>query len=357
MRTFLKLTALLIAFTSFGGGVFAQVASPLQPGHYVPGIIGIRDMATPPPGIFAILYNWYLWSNTYVDRNGNELTKFNLSNYDPMLPDVNVDMKLNGFATVPVIAWASEFTILGGARYIAAIAPNYAVANYDILLDPEIQGVDPIRQEGSVSGFSDLVVLPLGLSWAFGEFDDLTVTDEELAALGLSPRRRHNVTVMYSFLAPTGRYEAGASDNIGLGFWTHQFQGFGYYFPFEHQATALMAGLTFELNSETKDVKVTPGNRLSLEWGVSQFFTEWLELQIGGAHNWQVSDDTGDDVLYDPSVYDRKNTIYFGAAFMPVLARFYIVAKYGFDFGLKQRFQNNNLVLSIYWATGLLSGK
>jgi hypothetical protein len=90
---------------------------------------------------------------------------------------------------------------------------------------------------------------------------------------------------------------------------------------------------------------------------VSQFFTDWLELQIGGAHNWQVSDDTGDDVLYDPSVYDRKNTIYFGAAFMPVLARFYIVAKYGFDFGLKQRFQNNNLVLSIYWATGLLSGK
>ena len=146
-----KLLILTFAvFLALSSSTLAQVASPLQPGHYVPGIIGIRDMATPPPGIFAILYNWNLWSNTYIDRNGNELTQFNLSNYDPMLPDVEIDMKINGFATVPVIAWSSHFTILGGARYIAAIAPNFAVADYDVLLDPEIPGVDPIRQEGSV---------------------------------------------------------------------------------------------------------------------------------------------------------------------------------------------------------------
>ena len=70
---------------------------------------------------------------------------------------------------------------------------------------------------------------------------------------------------MYSFYAPTGRYETGADDNIGLGFWTHQFQGFGYYFPIEHQATAIMAGLTYEVNGQIEDVDVTPGSRFSLD--------------------------------------------------------------------------------------------
>ena len=73
---------------------------------------------------------------------------------------------------------------------------------------------------------------PVGLSWALGQFD---------------------ATFFYGFTAPTGRYTTGADDNIGLGFWTHQFQGFGYFYPNPSQATALMLGLTYELNSEIED--------------------------------------------------------------------------------------------------------
>ena len=80
------------------------------------------------------------------------------------------------------------------------------------------------------------------LSWALGHYDDVTMSDEESAAAGFPPRRRFNLTTAYSFAAPTGRYELGADDNIGLGFWTHQFQGFGYYFPFEHRPTREAAG-------------------------------------------------------------------------------------------------------------------
>lgn len=36
---------------------------------------------------------------------------------------------------------------------------------------------------------------------------------------------------------------------------------------------------------------------------------QWLELGVGGAHNWQVSDETGDDVYWDPSVRDRKSLV------------------------------------------------
>ena len=356
-------------FLALSSSTLAQVASPMQPGHYVPGIIGLRDFATPPPGLFLLAYNWYFWTNTYIDRNGNEIKNFSISD-NTQLPGAQRELKLNGFATVPALAWISPFKILGGARYIAAIAPNYGIANYDVLIDPQRsrlidlgQRPDSIHVEGSISGWSDLLVVPFGLSWAFGKFDgtgflgEYGVSDEELAAIGLPPQRRWNLTFIYSFAAPTGRYETGASDNVGLGFWTHIFQGFAYYYPFEPQATAIVAGLTYELNSKIKDVDVKPGNRLSLEWGVSQFLTEWFELQIMLTHNWQISDDTGDDVFWDASLHDRKSSIFFSAAFMPVLAKFYIVAKYGFEFGIRQRFKGNNLVLNLYYATNLLTGK
>lgn len=342
------------------GAAEAQVISPMQPGHYVPGIINVRDAVTPPPGLFVIWYNWGISSDTYVDRNGNELKTLNLSQLDPDLPDLDVDLEIKGFVSVPVFAYVSQFKILGGARYIAAIVPNYFTA--DVTAVAGLAGSEPGPGntqvvEGSLSGFSDLVIAPLGLSWALGEFDDLTATDEELAAVGMPPRRRFNITAAYSFAAPTGRYERGADDNLGLGFWTHQFQGFGYYYPFEHQATAFMAGLTYELNGSIKDADVKPGNRLSLELGLSQYLTPWFEFSVHSAHNWQISDDTGSEVLWDPSYHDNKNSLMFGAGFWPWAGRMQVTARYGFDYGMRQRFDNTNWLLNVVFLTNLLDGK
>jgi len=358
MRTLKGVGALAGALLVFGAvPVNAQVASPLQMGHYAPGVINIRDLVTPPPGLFVLWYNWGVGSDTYVDRNGNELDSLNLSQLDPSLPDVTVDLKVKAFATVPAIAWSSKRTVLGGARYIAAVAPNFLVADVTFVADPGGPGFDSLPNrvvEGSNSGFSDLLVMPIGLSWAFGHFKNVTATDEELAAMGFPPRRRVNLSLLYSFTAPTGRYETGADDNLGLGFWTHILQGFGYFYPFEHQATALTAGVTYELNSSIKDVDVKPGNRLSLEWGVSQYLATWFELGVQGAHNWQTTDDSGDDVFWDPSVHDKKNTLLFMAGFWPVSQRLYVSAKYGFEYGLRQRFKNNNLMLNLIFVTNLL---
>ena len=351
--------ALVFALLMLGAGSSnAQVASPLQPGHYAPGVINIRDLATPPPGLFVLWYNWFISSGEFIDRNGNELSSINLSEIDPDLPDIDVDLDVKGFATVPYVAWSSTFTVLGG-RYIAGISPNYMVADYTVQADPGGPGLDPVgnrKIEGTVSGFSDLLVSPVGLSWAVGRFADPPASDEAALEAGLAPFRRFNLAVYYSFIAPTGRYESGADDNIGLGFWTHQFQGFGYFFPVSDQSTAIMAGLTYELNGEIKDVAVNPGNRLSLEWGVSQYLSSSFELGVQGAHNWQITDDSGADVFWDPTVHDQKSTLLFSAGFWPWAGRLNLTAKYGFDFGVRQRFKNNNFLLNVVWITNFLTG-
>jgi hypothetical protein len=318
--------------------VSAQVVSPVQGGHFMPGVMNVRDMAYPPPGLFVLWYNVWFSSDTYVDRNGNEVKSLNLSNLQPGLPDVDISLKVNGYASVPALFWGSSFTLLGGARYLVGISPNYTTADASVLTETGggIIG-DPVTnfEKGNIHGFSDLYVVPAALSWGFKQTD-----------LG----------IYYGFYAPTGRYETGGDNNLGLGFWTHQFQGFGYFYPVSDRSTALMLGLTYELNSKIKDADVRVGNRFSLEWGISQYLSEAFELSVQGGHNWQVSDDTGEDVFWDPSIHDRKSTIAFSAGWWPWKNKLNVQLKYGFDFGARQRFKANIWTLNLIFITNALTG-
>lgn len=324
----------LFVFIVVPNNVKAQTASPMQSGHYLPAFTNIRDMAQPPPGFFILVYNNLSFTDTYFDRNGDKFKTLSLSEIDPNFPDLEVDPDLNAFVSVPAFFWASNFQILGGARYMAGITPVYMSAGGSVILENEDSDLHE-KSSGSVSGFSDLMFVPLGLSWGFEKYD---------------------LTFMYSVTAPTGRYETGGTENLGLGFWTNQFQGFGYYYPKPDKSTALMLGLTYELNGEIKDIDVKPGNRFSLEYGISQYLSERLEVGIQGGHNWQVSDDEGDDVFWDPRYHDQKSSLYFSAAYWVWKQRLQLNFKYGFDYNVKQRFKTNAFMLNITFMTNALDG-
>jgi len=314
-----------------------QVVSPLQAGHYSPNLQNIRDMSNPPPGLFFLWYNAYFSSDKYFDRNGDEFKSINLSQIFPRLPDIDVNVDVGGVTTVPAVFWASSFEILGGAKYMAGASQSYVSADATILTErPGIIDTTVTREvTGKNSGFGDLFVVPLGLSWGLEKVD---------------------LTLLYGFYAPTGRYETGSSDNLGMGYWTHQFQGYGYFYPMPSKATAVMVGLTYELNGTVKDADVKPGNRFTLEWGLSQFLHERFEVGVHGGHNWQIGDDTGEDVWWDPAVHDRKSVVAFNASFWPWKERVMLNGKYALDYGARQRFQNNYFMLNALFITNVLSG-
>ncbi len=338
-RSALVFLSTLMAFTIFANPALGQVVSPLQAGHYSPNLQNIRDMSNPPSGLFILWYNAYFSSDKYIDRDGNEFSSIDLSQIWDGLPDISVDVDLKGFTTVPAVFWASGFEILGGAKYLAGASLSFISADATILTErPGIGIIDTLVTReitGKNSGFGDLFLAPLGLSWALDRLD---------------------LTVLYGFYAPTGRYEAGATDNLGLGFWTHQFQGYGYFYPVPNKSTAIMLGLTYELNGTVKDTDLKPGNRFTLEWGVSQYLSEAFEVGVHGGHNWQVGDDTGEDVWWDPSVHDRKSILAFNAGVWPWKQRVMLNAKYAFDYGARQRFKNGYLMLNALFITDLLTG-
>jgi len=79
-------------------------------------------------------------------------------------------------------------------------------------------------------------------------------------------------------------------------------------------------------------------------------------LGVQGGHNWQIGDDTGGDVYWDPTVHDRKSTLAFSANYWPWKERLSIALKYGFDFGIKQRFKNTTWMLNLVLIPNVLTG-
>ena len=179
--------------------------------------------------------------------------------------------------------------------------------------------------------------MPLGLSWSFN--------------------KKVDISFLYIVYAPSGRYKTGADNNIGKGYWTHQFQA-PFYLYFLEQAMALAIVPTLEINGKIKDADVRPGNRFTIEYGISQYITSWLELEILNGHNWQLSDDSGEDVWWKHSELfgkDQSSTFSVGVGVWPWKGRLNTRVKYAMDYAVKQRYKSNFWSFSIVFIPNLLN--
>ena len=317
----------------------AQRISAYQAGSYQPGLMNVRDLAPPGAGIVFLDYNYWNNSTSYVDRFGNKVNSLTID-LTPINPEtgevtLDLDQQVSGYANVPVFFYTSRFKILK-ARYMASINPSYLTSNYRMNIHTSDTSV---TSTGNTGGFGDLSFIPLGLGWSIGD--------------------RIDVSFFYMVYAPTGRYETGADDNIGKGYWTHQFQ-IPFYLYFQEKATALFVMPTFETNSKTKDSDFRAGNRFTIEYGISQYVTPWLELELINGHNWQVGDDRGDDFWWKDTQLDARDqtsTVGFGIGAWPWAGRLNIRVKYAIDYGTKQRYKSNFLSASIIFIPNILAEK
>ena len=310
------------------------IASPLQVGAFVPGVINPRDYANPgTSGLVFMDYNVFFTANQYIDRNGDKINSIDL----PLdLGTKPLDIDISGYFNFLAIAYISpELSFLGNPRYIGFVSPYYATADYRVAIS-ELT-VEDVEVKGGSGGWGDLSVAPLYLTWA-GSND------------------KFDITAGYMFTLPTGRYETGADDNIGLGYWNHVFQLYGYYYLME-KATALYLGNTFETHSKIKDIDVRPGNRYTLEYGVSQYLSERLEVNVQGGHTWQVGEDSGSDVYWDTSYEDRYSTIGVGLGYWPVTEILYLNLKWWTNYGIRQHFKFNSYQLQLIVNPGWLVAK
>jgi hypothetical protein len=140
-------------------------------------------------------------------------------------------------------------------------------------------------------------------------------------------------------------------DNIGYGFWTHQWQLAGAWYPWENRGTAVTGVVTYEYHSDKQDFDLQPGANVTLNWGISQFVPlssdHHLLLEIGpaGWSGWQTTADSGSDAID----HERDRTHAAGGQLgVTYLPWFLAVNFHGFyEYETRSRFQGYSLGLSL----------
>jgi len=176
-----------------------------------------------------------------------------------------VMMDMNSFV------WVSQkIGMLGNALFSASATLPFANNS----LSSDVTG--PISGGG---GFADSFYQPLILGWRM-ERADLR------AALG--------------FLAPTGRFTAGANTNVGSGYWTWVGSSGQTFYLTRNKATAVSAFQMYEFHTTQEGTAIHPGQTLDLDYSLTQILPldEGLRLQLGlvGYAQWQTTDKTGPNI-------------------------------------------------------------
>ncbi|HKP29973.1 MAG TPA: transporter [Gemmatimonadales bacterium] len=168
------------------------------------------------------------------------------------------------------VAWATAKPVILGARF--ALAATLPIANNSL-------SSDVLGPQSGGGGFADSFYQPFMLGWTLSRAD---------------------IKVAYGFLAPTGAFDAGRSDNVGSGYWTHVVSSGQTLWLNASKRIALAAFQMYEVHGEQEGTGVNPGENFDLDWSLTGIVTlsEGLDLQLGpaGYSQWQTSASEGPDL-------------------------------------------------------------
>ena len=169
-----------------------------------------------------------------------------------------------------------------GGYFMPYIALNYATG--DVVADiPDVPGA---HLGAGGSGFADTYVQPANMGWHFG--------------------KRVDFNAGYSFVAPTGRYSPGASNNVGSGYWGNDITSGTTFYITRNKGTSANLATTWEIHQKKSGTNETPGQAFTMEWGIGQVLplkknlTMLAQLGVVGYDQWQVSNNGGTVALPPP---------------------------------------------------------
>jgi hypothetical protein len=237
-----------------------------QKGQWVPGQYGLNAGVIPDPG--------FTYANMAVNYSAGQLNDSN-GNARPLITGTySFWVDENIFFYVP------KYKFLGGyfAPYI-----SINVANGSLVAG--IAGTN-LGVSGGGVGLADTYVQPLNLGWHL---------------------KRADVNVGYAFTAPTGRYTAGASNNVGSGYWGNNITTGTTFYVTKNKGTSANLFTDWEAHGQRTAASMpggqvshlTPGQAFTMEWGLGQVlplkkdFSRLLQLGLVGYDQWQVSSNGG----------------------------------------------------------------
>jgi hypothetical protein len=275
----------IVAGLGFCGLAFAAAAQ-----HYPAGAEGIKAATLPPTGLYFRDYNFFYWADDFESGP----------------PGFDVFAYVNA----PRLIWQTEEKMLG------------ATFGMDIIVPFGYSEVEALGTSDDVFGLGDISLEPLLLSWHTKKFD---------------------FSAAYALWLPTGDFDRKDLANMGKGFFTHMFTAGATWYPDEQKSWAISLLNRYEINHEQDDTKITPGQTLTMEWGISKGVCKGVDVGLVGYWQNQITKNTG------PGTRDDLAHV---VALGPEIATFceklklFATLRYNFEFAAKDRPEGSTITLT-----------
>ena len=214
--------------------------------------------------------------------------------------------------------WVSRREVLGGAK-VSATA-TLIVSNSSLASDTQ-------GQLSAGGGFGDFYVQPFILGWQL---------------------RRASIRAGYGVLAPTGRFNAGAPDNVGSGYWTHAPWAGVTVFLDDAKTTAVSAFHMYEFHTVQDGTEIHPGQTANLDYSLTHTMRirpdTQLQLGLIGYGQYQTTDKTGPTISAEQSAaHYRVNALGFASNVSLPARKVSLGLKYFKEFSNRSTFQGSTL--------------
>jgi hypothetical protein len=239
------------------------LASPAQAqlnGENLLGDMGVKSGTQPEPGIYVSNIYYRYFTDSIKDPDGKRV-----------VIDPSGEGSQTIHAAMPLVYYVGKTKIFGAHFGAMAVIP---IAKGSL----EAPGLG--LSEDVSTGLSDVYVMPAQLGWHF---------------------KRADAVVGVGVFAPTGRYSAGADDNLGKGMWSYEVSGGGTVYLDSRRSLSLSTTAYWETHSTkagevrmqnvtVSDMKV--GQLLTLEGGVGKSFLNGA-ASVGVAYyaQWKMTAD------------------------------------------------------------------
>jgi hypothetical protein len=221
------------------------------------------------------------------------------------------------------VLWASSQAIdtLGNAKFSSAA--TIPLANNSLSSDTQ----------GAISGgggVGDLYLQPVILAWQ---------------------KDRVDFRAILGVLAPTGKFNAGAKDNVGNGYWTPVIAaGETFYLTADKSITISLFEM-YEFHSTQSGTQIRPGETFDLDYSVMRAFALSAEsrLQVGliGYNAWQTTAKTGPGITAaEEAQRYRVNALGAGANLVLPQQKVTLGLKYFHEFSNRWTYQGYSLQIS-----------
>ena len=163
--------------------------------------------------------------------------------------------------------------------------------------------------------------------------------------------KRADLRAVYGFLAPTGRFNATASNNVGSGYWTSVPSAGQTFYLNKNKTTAVSAFEMYEFHGTQQGTNVHPGQTFDLDYSLTQIVVvrDGTRLQLGlvGYAQWQTTDKSGPTITQaQATAHYRVNALGFASNVILPTRKVTLGFKYFREFANRSTFQGYSLQIS-----------